>query len=33
MTTTRPTFEGVKQAAERLRPHVAATPLYRSETL
>ena len=33
MTTTRPTFEGVKQAVERLRPHMAPTPLYRSETL
>jgi len=33
MTTTRPTFEGVKQAAERLKPHMAPTPLYRSETL
>ena len=33
MTTTRPTFEGVKQAAERLQSHMAPTPLYRSETL
>ena len=33
MTTTRPTFEGVKQAAERLKRHLAPTPLYRSETL
>ena len=33
MTTTRPTFEGVKQAADRLQPHMTPTPLYRSETL
>ncbi len=33
MTTTRPTFEGVKQASERLKTHMAPTPLYRSETL
>jgi len=33
MTTTRPTFEGVKQAAERLKPHMTPTPLFRSETL
>ena len=33
MTSPRPTFEGVKQAVERLRPHMTPTPLYRSETL
>lgn len=33
MTGSEPTFEGVKRAAERLRPHMAPTPLYRSEPL
>src|SRR5262245_59072240 len=33
MTTAQPTFAGVKQAAERLRPRIPTTPLYRSETL
>ncbi|MGE0116448.1 MAG: threonine/serine dehydratase [Dongiaceae bacterium] len=33
MTTSEPTVEGVKQAAERLRAHMAPTPLYRSEAL
>jgi threonine dehydratase len=33
MTESGPTFEGVGQAAERLRPHIAPTPLYRSEAL
>jgi threonine dehydratase len=33
MTTSPPTFEGVRQAAERLRPHMTSTPLYRSEPL
>ena len=33
MTKARPTFEGVKEAVDRLRPHMAPTPLYRSEAL
>jgi threonine dehydratase len=33
MTGSEPTIEGVKQAAERLRPYIDATPLYRSEAL
>ncbi len=31
--TAAPTFDGVLRAVERLRPHMAPTPLYRSETL
>lgn len=33
MSAGRPTFEGVQQAEQRLRPHVPVTPLYRSEIL
>lgn len=33
MTGSEPTFAGVKQAVERLRPHMMPTPLYRSEPL
>jgi threonine dehydratase len=33
MTTSQPTFEGVENAAERLRPYMAPTPLCRSEAL
>ncbi len=34
MTGSEPTFDGVEQAAERLRPHLTTpTPLYRSEAL
>jgi threonine dehydratase len=33
MTGSEPTFEGVKRAVERLRAHLAPTPLYRSESL
>jgi threonine dehydratase len=33
MTTSEPTFDGVRQAAERLRSYIVPTPLYRSEAL
>jgi threonine dehydratase len=33
MAGSEPTFAGVVQAAERLRPHTTPTPLYRSEAL
>ena len=32
-STSQPTLDGVRRAAERLRAHIPPTPLYRSETL